>query len=116
MRKLIIATFAACVAMSGAAWAGALDPFFGNTIVTTIDGANTLWLFEPDGTFTFVTPDGQGGAGAWAFANNQLCVTPAGGEMLCTQVPEGKSAGDSWESVNNAGQNFTMTIQAGRTP
>lgn len=114
MRKLICASLTALALMCGVAAAGTTDAFLGNTVVTVVDGASTRWFFEGDGTYAIRTDDGQSGAGVWSVSNDVLCVTPAGGQPLCAPMAPGKGVGDSWQTSNDAGQTFTISIVAGR--
>lgn len=113
MRKFVLMA-AALIAAANAAIAATPEAFFGNTVVTTMDGASTKWLFAKDGAYTITAPDGSAGSGAWMLAAGQLCVTPQGGDKLCVAMPADKNAGDSWQSTNSAGQTFTTSIVAGR--
>jgi hypothetical protein len=114
MIKKLMVSAGLCLALASPALSGAADALIGNTVVTTIDGADTQWIFNADGTFKSTAPNGQAGSGAWTLTGDQLCVMPTGGDKLCTQVPAGKAAGDSWQTTNNQGQSFQMSIIAGR--
>ena len=113
MRKIILAGVAA-IGFAGAALAATPEAFFGNTVVTTLDGASTKWFFSKDGAYTIAGPDGAAGNGVWTLISGELCVTPQGGEKLCVAMPADKGVGDTWQSTNSAGQTFTTSIVAGR--
>lgn len=113
MKNTILATIV-LVALAGAAAAATPEAFYGNTVVTTLDGASTKWYFSKDGTYSITAPDGSASGGAWTIIAGELCVTPKGAEKLCVAMPAEKTVGDSWNSTNSAGQSFTTTIVAGR--
>ena len=113
MRRIILASVA-LIAIATAAAAATPEAFFGNTVVTTLDGASTKWFFSKDGAYSIAGPDGAAGKGVWTLVAGELCVTPDGGEKLCVAMPADKGVGDSWQSTNSAGQTFTTAIVAGR--
>lgn len=129
MRGLFAAVALGAVLSAGAAYAGAMDNTFGNTIGVTNkeNGATSKMFFEPDGTYTAtaVTAEGQevSGSGTWTEADGRICITPT----LPADAPEGTpqpatscgpleehQVGDTWDFTNDAGENFTITLTAGR--
>ena len=102
------------IAFATAAAAATPEAFFGNTVVTTLDGASTKWFFAKDGAYSIAGPDGEAGKGVWTLSSGELCVTPDGGEKLCVAMPAEQGVGDTWQSTNSAGQTFTTAIVAGR--
>ena len=113
MRNFILAGIA-MIGLATAAAAATPDAFFGNTVVTTLEGASTKWFFSKDGAYSIVGPDGASATGVWTLSAGELCVTPQGGEKLCVAMPADKGVGDTWQSTNSAGQTFTTSIVAGR--
>lgn len=88
---------------------------YGNTIVVTAaNGAVLRYHFNADGSFDFVTPDNQTVTGAYTVANDQICITPQGGQPACTQYVGEKNLGDSWTQMASDGSQISVSLVAGR--
>jgi hypothetical protein len=114
MKKLLMA-MACIVAISGAAFADTMANAHENTIVvTTAQGAQVRYHFNADGSYAMTAPDGQSIAGTYAVADDQICMTPAGGEAECAPYVGDKNVGDSWTQTGADGSEISVTLEAGR--
>jgi hypothetical protein len=101
--------------MSGAAFADTIANAHENTIVvTTAQGAEVRYHFNADGSYAMTTPDGQTVSGTYAVADDQICMTPAGGEAGCAPYVGDKNVGDTWTQTGADGSEISVTLEAGR--
>jgi hypothetical protein len=114
-------TFAAALALGAAliaapAFAGTMDNTYGNTIVVTYpSGAQALYFFNADGTFTGTAPGGSQMAGRYTAEGDQLCLIPPSGQApQCTTIATDKSVGDAWTQNATDGSQITVELRAGR--
>mgnify|MGYP000672159979 CR=1 FL=1 len=113
------AVFVACafgVAFIGAAVADTIENGYDNTIVvTTADGAQLRYHFEPDGSYTMRTPDGETASGAWRYGDDEICFSDEeGANETCAPYVDDKAVGDTWTQAGTDGSTVTVSIVAGR--
>jgi len=102
MRKFVIA--AAALMVAGAAFAQAANSTIANVIakgaVMSVQGMDIEFTYKPDGTF-----DGGGlFAGKYKVDGNKLCIEiPDFGVTSCSEYPEGKKSGDSFQIQTDMG-------------
>ncbi len=116
MRKLMsAAVLAAAVTFAGTALANStMDATYGNTVtVTTAEGAVASYYMDANGTYLLTAGDVQV-TGTWSTHDDQVCLTPAGGEEACSPLTGGKSVGDTWVGQASDGSEVTYAIVAGR--
>lgn len=117
MRIVHLAATAA-FAVATAAHAGPMDSRFGNTVVSkNAAGVETKLYYQPDGTFTANSSDGQSSSGTWALNGNTVCLTmdaaPEGQpNPLCVPIEE-RAVGETW-TVGEGSQQISITIVEGR--
>ena len=64
--------------------------------------------YKPDGTYTGASDDA---GGKYRVDGKKLCLTPAAlGQELCSEYPDGKKSGDSFEVQSDFGA-MTITIK-----
>lgn len=97
---------------------GPMDAAFGNTIVSTYsNGTTSRSYLEPDGSYRFVSPEGQTFTGRWAVERKRLCYYAAAAPNappLCTIGPN-KKVGDSWKIFLPDGATVKVQLVAGRS-
>lgn len=108
MKKLIAIIAAAGTALASfAAFANStMDVLTGGAeLEISSDGGSYTVQFDADGTYT----TSAGWSGSWELQGDELCFERTTGESGCSVLPEGKTAGDSWEG-DVAGTAVTFTI------
>lgn len=96
----------------------ALEPAFGNTIVTTYpNGKVTRTWLHRDGTYEALRANGDHTAGVWKARGSQVCLTqkkPVYVPMaFCTPIVPG-AIGASWSAKGLLGEPVRNTLIAGR--
>jgi len=96
----------------------ALQPAFGNTIVTTYpNGKVTRTWLHPDGTYEALRANGDHTGGVWKTKAGQVCLTqkrPVYVPMaFCTPIVPG-AIGASWSAKGLLGEPVRNTLIAGR--
>jgi hypothetical protein len=96
----------------------ALEPAFGNTIVTTYPNGKTtrMWLHR-DGTYDGRRANGQATAGVWKVKQKDVCITQKRPLYVpvafCTGIVPG-GVGTSWTAKGLYGEPVRNTLIAGR--
>lgn len=96
----------------------ALEPVFGNTIVTTYpNGKVTRTWLHRDGTYEALRANGDHTAGVWKVKGGQVCITqkkPVHVPLaFCTPIVPG-AIGVSWSAKGLLGEPVRNTLVAGR--
>ena len=96
----------------------ALQPAFGNTIVTTYpNGKVTRTWLHPDGTYEALRANGDHTGGVWKLKGGQLCITQKQPVYVplafCTPIVPG-GIGVSWTAKGLMGEPVRNTLVAGR--
>lgn len=117
MKKIVAALVFGLALGAGVAAADTIENGYGNTfVVTAPDGSVANYYFDADGSFHATAPDGSPVTGTYTVANGQLCFTMTGASQAqCTQVVSGKNVGDTWTQTDAAGNQISITLQAGRS-
>ena len=115
MRNFAVLTVLGFVLATAPAFAETMDASFGNTITVTMpNGAVDRYFFEPDGSFTERSHDGQTYAGHWVRRAGDVCLSMAAREGEdCAPIPLGKTLGDTWPMQTNGGS-VAIALVAGR--
>jgi len=114
MKKLAAVLAFGLALSSGAAFADPIANAEGNTfVVTYANGAEARYHFNADNTFGAHTPSGHI-SGTYELADNQLCLTPAGGERGCLAYAGEKNVGDTWTQTGADGTTINVRLEAGR--
>ncbi len=116
MKKLVAALAFGLALSGGVAAADTIENGYGNTfVVTAPDGSVARYYFDADGSFHATAPDGSTVAGTYTVAAGQLCFTMTGASQAqCTESVPGKDVGDTWTQTDAAGNQISITLQAGR--
>jgi len=110
----MIAAFA-LVAPVAPAGATTIESAFENTlVVVTSDGSQLRYFFEPDGSFTIFTPDGERVSGTWSQDGDRLCMSTGDAEPSCAPYIDDKNVGDTWQQRGINDESITVSIVAGR--
>lgn len=118
---LVLSTLAAVTLVATApmpAPLAALEPAFGNTIVTLYpNGKITRTWLHRDGTYEALRANGDHTGGVWKVKGGELCVTqkkPVYVPMaFCTPIVPG-AIGASWSAKGLLGEPVRNTLVAGR--
>ncbi|MGQ0532645.1 MAG: hypothetical protein ACT4OF_08150 [Caulobacteraceae bacterium] len=115
MKKFAVAVAIGLTLAAAPAFADTMQNTYGNTIVVTYStGAEALYFFNEDGTFTGVAPGGSQMAGRWTVEGEQLCLIPPSGQQACTTVAVDKNVGDTWTQQATDGSEINVELRAGR--
>ena len=116
MKKLVAALALGAALIASPAFAGTMDNTYGNTIVVTYpNGAQALYFFNADGSFTGTAPGGSQMAGTYTAQGEQLCLIPPNGQApQCTTIATDKNVGDTWTQSATDGSQITVELRAGR--
>lgn len=116
MKKFVAALTLGAALITGPAFAGTMDNTFGNTIVVTYpNGAQALYFFNADGTFTGTAPGGSQMAGTYTAEGENLCLIPPSGQTpTCTTIATDKNVGDTWTQGASDGSQISVELRAGR--
>jgi hypothetical protein len=96
----------------------AIEPAFGNTIVTSYpNGKITRTWLHPDGTYEARRANGERTGGVWKLKGGQLCITQKQPVYVpltfCTPIVPG-GVGVSWTAKGLMGEPVRNTLVAGR--
>lgn len=96
----------------------ALEPAFGNTIVTTYpNGKVTRTWLRRDGTYEALRANGDRTGGVWKVKGDELCITQKKPVYVplafCTPIVPGR-IGASWSARGLLGEPVRNTLVAGR--
>ena len=116
MKKFVAALALGVALMAAPAFADTMENTYTNTIVVTYpSGAQALYFFNADGTFTGTAPGGSTMAGRYTAEGDQLCLTPPSGQApQCTTIAIDKSVGDTWTQNAADGSEISVELRAGR--
>jgi len=116
MKKFVAALTLGVAMMATPAMADTISNTHGNTIVVTYpNGAQALYYFNADGTFTATAPGGSQMAGTYTTTGDQLCLTPPNGQPpQCTTIATDKNVGDTWSQTASDGSQINVELRAGR--
>lgn len=99
-----IAAFAMPALAQGPAAGSTLANVLEKGVTMEVGGMEFEMAYKPDGTF-----DGGAFAGTYKVDGNKLCITIEGlADNACTEYPDGKKSGDSFEVPSEFG---VMTIK-----
>lgn len=116
MKKFAVALALGVALFSAPAFADTMENSYSNTIVVTpaAGGAETLFHFNADGTFTGVAPGGSQMAGTFTIQGDQLCMTYPNGNQGCTAIQSDKNVGDTWQQTGIDGTAINVELRSGR--
>ena len=116
MKKMLAGLALGAALIASPAFAGTMDNTYDNTIVVTYaSGAQALYHFNADGTFTGVAPGGSTMAGRYTAEGDQLClIPPSGAAPQCTTIAMDKNVGDTWAQTAADGSQINVELRAGR--
>lgn len=116
MKKLAVALALGAAMIAGPAFADTMQNTYGNTVVVTYpSGAQALYQFNADGTFTGTAPGGSQMAGRYTAEGDQLCLIPPSGQApQCTTIAMDKNVGDTWTQNAADGSQISVELRAGR--
>ena len=116
MKKFVAALALGAAMIAGPAMADTIHNTHGNTIVVTYpSGAQALYYFNADGTFTATAPGGSQMAGTYTTEGDQLCLIPPSGQPpQCTTIAADKNVGDTWSQTASDGSTINVELRAGR--
>ena len=116
MKKFVGALALGAALMAAPAFADTMENTYANTIVVTYpSGAQALYFFNADGTFTGAAPGGSTMAGRYTAEGDQLCLIPPSGQApQCTTIATDKSVGDTWTQNAADGSEISVELRAGR--
>ncbi|MBI1238775.1 MAG: hypothetical protein GC199_05475 [Alphaproteobacteria bacterium] len=99
---------------AGTAYAGenAVQGAFGNSLKVATPSGESVYFFDPNGTFTRKGADGEA-EGLWSIKGDKVCVQPAGGSEECEIAANYMDVGQSWQQSYKGAQ-ATVTVGAGR--
>lgn len=114
MKKLVaLAAFAVALG-GGIAFADTIENGYENTFVVTLGAETVRYHFNADGTFDAIGPDGSSQTGRYEAGNGQICFLGEADARQCAPLVSGKNVGDTWQQTDVAGNQITVTIEAGR--
>ena len=87
----------------------------GQTVQVQTQGVVNTIYFSPDGTATITTPQGTTVPGNWSAANNQLCLSAAGGQE-CWPYSQPFQPGQQVALTSNCQQVTTFMAQSTNQP
>jgi opacity protein-like surface antigen len=116
MKKFAVALAMAAAFVAAPAFADTMQNSYANTIVVSpaAGGAETLFHFNADGTFTGVAPGGSQMAGTFTIQGDQLCMNYPNGNQGCTTIQADKNVGDTWQQTGIDGSAINVELRAGR--
>ena len=116
MKKFVAALALGAAMVATPALADTMQNTYGNTIVVTYpSGAQALYFFNADGTFTGTAPGGSQMAGRYTAEGDQLCLIPPSGQApQCTTIAMDKNVGDTWTQTATNGDQISVELRAGR--
>lgn len=115
MKKFVAALALGVAMIATPALADTMQNTYGNTIVVTYpSGAQALYHFNADGTFTGTAPGGSQMAGRYTAEGDQLCLIPPSGQSQCTTIAADKNVGDTWSQTATDGSQINVELRAGR--
>lgn len=116
MKKFVAALALGVAMIATPAMADTMQNTYGNTIVVTYpSGAQAMYYFNADGTFTGTAPGGSTMAGRYTAEGDQLCLIPPSGQApQCTTIAMDKSVGDTWTQNAADGAEISVELRAGR--
>lgn len=98
--------------------ATALDTAVGNTVSVSVDGTETRYYFNENGSASFATSTGDADVGTWQEKNGQLCVSwqSADGEQ-CVALQDGDvGIGQKFSFTNAEGAQQEAVVLGGKVP
>ncbi len=115
--RVLFATIAATLMMTGAALADPMAPFYGNTVeVTNADGVTRSVHINEDGTYS-QTVDGNTVEGTWEMSGDDACFSSdatAESGPYCVPTADERSVGEEWEMTAPDGSTETAVLIEGR--
>lgn len=87
----------------------------GQTVQVQTQGVVNTIYFSPDGTAAITTPQGTTVPGNWSAANNQLCLSAAGGQE-CWPYSQPFQPGQQVALTSNCQQVTTFMAQSTNQP
>ncbi|MDZ4381761.1 MAG: hypothetical protein U0942_10515 [Parvibaculum sp.] len=119
--KAILATgtvLFALTAASASMAATALDSAVGNTVSVSVDGKETRYYFNDNGSASLATSTGEADVGTWKENNGQLCVSwQSGGGEQCVALQGGDvGVGQKFSFTNAEGAQREAVILDGKVP
>lgn len=116
MRDFVAALTLGIAMIATPALADTMQNAYGNTIVVTYgNGAQAIYHFNADGTFSGTAPGGSQMAGTFTIEGDQLCLAPPNGQPpQCTTVAADKNVGDTWQQTAADGSAISVELRAGR--
>lgn len=116
MRKFAVALMLSAALSGAPAFADTMENSYGNTIVVTYaNGAQAMYHFNADGTFSGTAPGGSQMAGTFTVQGDQLCLAaPNGQPPQCVSVATDKDVGDTWTQTASDGSQINVELRAGR--
>lgn len=108
----------AAALIAGTAPIAALQPAFGNTIVTTYpNGKITRTWLHPNGTYEAIRANGDRTGGVWKLKGEELCITQKRPVYVpltfCTAIVPG-GVGTTWSAKGLLGEPVRNTLVPGR--
>jgi len=108
MKKLVIA-LAAAAALAAPAMADTLQHVTTKGIILEVQGMAIPITYNPDGTLSGEAM-GQTFGGAWKIDGKKLCASTDFTPESCTEYPDGKNPGDTFEVTGDDGSPVKITI------
>jgi hypothetical protein len=113
MKIFAMIAAAAVLGAASAAYADTMENAYGNTITVTTAQATANYFVNADHTYTMTSGSTQV-SGVWALKDNQVCLTPQGGQETCSPYDASHKVGDTWQMTGSDGSHATIAITAGR--
>ena len=119
-KALTLLAAASTLALAGTASADVIEASIGNTITVMMDGVETRFYFEENGSVSLANANGGSDSGTWAVNDGDLCITwqaMADGEPQCAALSqENPAIGDTFSLMSPNGDAQEATLQEGQVP
>ena len=100
--------------------ADVIDAAIGNTITIMMEGVETRFYFNENGSVSLANANGDSDVGTWSRESGELCITwesMNGGEPQCAALSqENPSIGDTFSLASPDGGSQDATLQQGTVP
>jgi hypothetical protein len=123
MKRLMTMAVCAPAILVGASYqasADVIDAAFGNTLTMMMEGVETRFYFNENGSVSLANANGDSDVGTWSRDGGELCITweaMDGGEAQCAALLQDNAAiGNTFSLASPDGASQEATLQKGKIP